>query len=144
MEIGYPTTGGQPIMETLTSGQERKLKHELEKQRKERLAAAHEELLDVADQNYSTFAGEVPDEGDQAVAAELADFENARARRYATALREIDDALVRIDEHCFGQCIDCGDDIGYLRLSAIPTALRCVRCQEQHDRTYAHEARPRL
>jgi hypothetical protein len=67
-------------METLTSRQERKLKQELGKQRNERLAAAHEELIDVADQHYSTFAGEVPDEGDQAVAVELADFENARAR----------------------------------------------------------------
>ena len=131
-------------MESLTSGQERQLKQELEKQRKERLAAAQEELLDVADQHYSTFAGEVPDEGDQAVATELADLENARARRYAASIREIDDALIRIGEHCFGQCIDCGDDIGYPRLSAIPTALRCVRCQDQHDRTYAHEARPRL
>ena len=131
-------------MTTLTWMQERKLKHHLEKQRTERLASAHEELLHVGDEHYSTFAGEVPDSGDQAIAAQLADFENTLARRYAAAIRDIDNALIRLEEHHFGRCVDCGDDIGFRRLRAYPTATRCVRCQEQYDRTYAHEAMPTL
>ena len=131
-------------MTTLTWMQERKLKHDLEKQRTERLAAAHEELLHVDDEHYSTFAGEVPDSGDQAIAAQLADFENALARRYAVAIHDIDNALIRLEEHHFGLCVDCGDDIGFRRLSAYPTATRCLPCQEKHDRTHAHEAMPTL
>ena len=44
----------------------------------------------------------------------------------------------------YGICIDCGDAVAYERLAAYPTAKRCLGCQQQRERTYAHQGTPRL
>jgi RNA polymerase-binding transcription factor DksA len=53
----------------------------------------------------------------------------------ATALADIDAALHRIDEGCFGRCERCDDTIALDRLKALPMASLCMCCQ------YAKEAR---
>jgi DnaK suppressor protein len=45
-------------------------------------------------------------------------------------LRLIQEALLRIDEGSYGECINCGEEIGAKRLEAIPWAPHCIRCQE--------------
>jgi DnaK suppressor protein len=50
-------------------------------------------------------------------------------------LGDIDASLERIDAGTYGQCTDCGVIIPPARLSAYPTAKRCIDCQtlaEQH------------
>jgi DnaK suppressor protein len=47
--------------------------------------------------------------------------------------RQLEDALARLHEPDFGLCVDCGADIPYARLSATPTATRCVACQTRHE-----------
>ncbi|HET9015637.1 MAG TPA: TraR/DksA family transcriptional regulator [Thermomicrobiaceae bacterium] len=49
-------------------------------------------------------------------------------------LAEIDQALQRIERGTYGRCIDCGEPIDPARLRALPTAARCFRCQERHER----------
>ncbi len=49
-------------------------------------------------------------------------------------LRDIDAALKRIKEGTFGTCAACECDISEARLEAIPSALYCVRCEEQRER----------
>jgi len=131
-------------MAPLTTLQLEALKHTLDKQRGKRLRAAHETLQRVRQGHYAVLAGEGPDVVDVANAEELAGMENTLAQRDAEAVRDIDAALARIEEHRFGYCLDCGEDIGFRRLSAQPTATRCVRCQEQHDRLYRRTALPTL
>ena len=48
-------------------------------------------------------------------------------------LKLIEEALDRIDEGSFGECINCGDDIQPKRLDAIPWAPHCIRCQELQE-----------
>lgn len=48
-------------------------------------------------------------------------------------LREIDKALKRIEEGLFGLCEECEKPIPKARLSAIPYARLCVKCQHVHD-----------
>ena len=48
----------------------------------------------------------------------------------AETLREIDDALARIDRGNFGHCEDCRRDISEERLDALPYARRCVHCAQ--------------
>jgi DnaK suppressor protein len=43
-------------------------------------------------------------------------------------LRDIDDALVRIEQGRFGHCARCGGAIGRHRLRAIPEARHCMAC----------------
>ena len=49
-------------------------------------------------------------------------------------LRQIDAALVRIDEGTYGTCRDCEDPIPEKRLRVLPWAILCLGCQERHER----------
>jgi hypothetical protein len=40
----------------------------------------------------------------------------------------------------FGECVDCESQIGPKRLSAVPWASRCIRCQEAADRQEREDA----
>ena len=46
-------------------------------------------------------------------------------------LREIADALRRIDQDIYGTCMECEQPISTKRLEAVPWARYCVTCQEQ-------------
>ncbi len=46
-------------------------------------------------------------------------------------LREIDDALRRIENGLYGTCLDCEEPISAKRLDAVPWARYCVACQEK-------------
>lgn len=45
-------------------------------------------------------------------------------------LREISDALNRIDHDTYGVCLECEEPISTKRLDAVPWARYCVTCQE--------------
>jgi len=45
-------------------------------------------------------------------------------------LREIGDALRRIDNETYGICAECEEPISAKRLDAVPWARYCVTCQE--------------
>ena len=51
-------------------------------------------------------------------------------------LYEIDEALKRIEEKRFGDCLECNKPINRRRLTAIPYASHCIECQskEEHKR----------
>ncbi len=60
--------------------------------------------------------------------------EGAAAAPSETARRElaeIDAALTRIQEGCYGTCLKCGGPMGLQRLRAIPEARYCVACSGQ-------------
>ena len=131
-------------MTRLTTQQTQRLERHLLAQRSSLLNEAHEELTRATERSYEAIAGEVPDFGDQATAASLADFDNAIARRHIEVIREIDDALIRIRTRRFGRCVECDSPMEYARLKAFPTARRCVICQNLHERTFADGATPSL
>ena len=45
----------------------------------------------------------------------------------------IDEALKRIDEKTFGKCLSCGKQITKRRLTAIPYAQYCIKCQQTQE-----------
>jgi DnaK suppressor protein len=47
-----------------------------------------------------------------------------------TLLREVEEALRRIEHGTYGLCQECGEPISAKRLQAVPWAKFCVRCQE--------------
>jgi DnaK suppressor protein len=73
-------------------------------------------------------------EYEESAQVELADYtlshllENQRRE-----LMLIDAALQRMDAKVFGVCIDCGQDIVYERLEALPFALRCEEDAESRE-----------
>ena len=54
-------------------------------------------------------------------------------------MEAIQAALARIDAGTYGICETCGETISAARLTAMPTARRCVSCQErlEHGRPQA-------
>lgn len=104
-----------------------------------RAALAVEIRREVARARGETFAevaGPVHDTGDEALADLVADLDNAEVTRDLAELRELDAARARIADGRYGVCADCGADIPLARLRAQPGALRCVACQERHEKTY--------
>lgn len=62
----------------------------------------------------------------------------------ASELREIDAARARLEEGSYGECMECGQDIGFARLKATPSAVRCIVCQTRFEKTHAPGGRPTL
>jgi DnaK suppressor protein len=73
---------------------------------------------------------------DWAVADSLAELDIAGLRHALKDLAEVDAALGRMRDGSYGVCIDCAEEIAPARLSAYPTATRCLECQQ------TYEARP--
>ena len=53
-------------------------------------------------------------------------------------LREISDALLRIEHGTYGTCMECEEPISTKRLDAVPWARYCVTCQESIADRIAH------
>lgn len=54
----------------------------------------------------------------------------ATGRRRRQGLTSIDAALMRIADHAFGDCFECGKPINPKRLAADPAATLCINCAE--------------
>ena len=67
---------------------------------------------------------------DSILEKEFADVSIARA---SEAIRDIDDALARIDAGTYGLCESCSARIPLERLQAIPHARLCVACSGQRS-----------
>ena len=122
-----------------------KLGRELDQQYKSLLDEVRDALETSENQQYVELINREPaDSGEQATGDALADLNLAIIDRHVQEIRDIEAARVRIEEGRFGSCIECGGDIGFERLLAYPTAKRCLGCQRQHEKTYAHEGNPTL
>jgi DnaK suppressor protein len=87
--------------------------------------------------NFIDIDGDVAD--DEAVADTIVDTQNAIIGLHLQKARDLNAALNLIQTGAYGDCIDCGDNIGFERLAAIPTAKRCIKCQKLHDKKYGSE-----
>jgi DnaK suppressor protein len=108
------------------------------------LAEARAMLAQSGNETFLNVAGGVMDTGDESVADMLADLGAAQIHRHVQELRDIEAAQARARAGTLGICIDCGSDIACERLTAHPTARRCIQCQSMRERSYAHEGRPTL
>lgn len=77
--------------------------------------------------------------GDEAVADTLVDTDNAVIGLHLQKAIDLNAALDRIQSGVYGACIDCGESISFERMSAYPTAKRCIRCQHLREKLFASE-----
>jgi DnaK suppressor protein len=70
-----------------------------------------------------------PDLGDQATAEMDRNFMLRLRGRERKLLKKIDEAIERIDQHVFGICDRCGDEIDIRRLEARPVTTMCIECK---------------
>jgi DnaK suppressor protein len=48
-------------------------------------------------------------------------------------LQLVDDALARIKDGSFGECISCHEELQQKRLEAVPWTRYCITCQEKME-----------
>jgi len=120
------------------------LRRFLEARKRELMAELHDDIERSREDNLANQSAPAGDAGDESVAELLAHLDQFDASRDVGELRAIDAALRRIDEGAYGRCEECGSDIGYERLKASPTAIRCIVCQRQYEKTHASPSTPTL
>lgn len=132
-------------MADLSQAQLDELVKKLTDEREALLQEVRTELENSGDQQRIELLNREPgDSGDESLANALADFNVAMMDRQIAELRDIETAFARVKAGEYGSCIDCGQDIEFPRLKAYPTAKRCLHCQEQRERTFAHAGQPKL
>ncbi|MGR8932187.1 MAG: TraR/DksA family transcriptional regulator [Gammaproteobacteria bacterium] len=135
-------TGGDVMTTHLSSHQLDLIKAKLN----DRLVALRKEIASVMkslDHEQYSEAGDLEsDSADEVLPELLLDIELIYVEHHIQEIREIDAALWRIAEGCYGVCADCKIAIVAESLVANPTALRCADCQEVYDRTFTHCGSP--
>jgi RNA polymerase-binding protein DksA len=129
----------------LSAEQQKQLESALKTRYQQLINEVRHELGQDGEQHFADFAeAGGSDQGDESVADALADIAAARVDRQVNEMRAIEAARKRIKQGEYGVCGDCGEDIRFDRLLAYPAAMRCVNCQQQHEKTHAGEGRPSL
>lgn len=59
--------------------------------------------------------------------------EDFQAGRDLHELQDVDDALHRLDDGSYGDCVACGEAIAAARLTALPSVRLCVACQATQE-----------
>lgn len=131
-------------MAYLTTTQLEVLKKQLQQKKATLWEEVRVELERSGNQKYADLAGVAPDPGEESVAAMLVDLDAAIVDRQVHEIRDIEDTQARIADGSYGTCTECGQEIGFDRLQAYPTAQRCIHCQGQHEKTFAAEGKPTL
>lgn len=121
----------------LTQRQTLELEGIISQRREALLSELREDVRKARAERFDEVAGEVPDTGDESVAALIADLDQADWSRDLNELRGLDAARDRIAEGAYGVCVDCGRDIDFERLRVSPIAIRCIDCQTRHEKTFA-------
>jgi RNA polymerase-binding transcription factor DksA len=121
----------------LTNEQTEELRGIIEARRRSLLAEVQEGTERAREDSFEDLAGPAPDAGDESVATLIGDIDHADVSRDLAELRALEAARGRLAEGRYGVCVDCGGDIEYERLKAAPAALRCIRCQRLHEKTFA-------
>lgn len=76
-------------------------------------------------------AREVQDRGDEANTEQWREANAAMMDHHVDEISGIQAALARIEAGTYGYCVDCGENIGFRRLQAYPSANRCLQCQSK-------------
>ncbi|NQW02824.1 MAG: TraR/DksA C4-type zinc finger protein [Acidobacteria bacterium] len=109
------------------------LKRILEERRREILAQVQGKMRNVRAEGSSGEGQGVLDEAESSESDIQDDIEFALIQMKSETLHRIEEALSRLDSGLFGNCFECGDEIAGRRLRALPFAVRCKDCEEEHE-----------
>jgi DnaK suppressor protein len=111
---------------------------------KKLLLEQRDELLGNA---QKTLSGDIhldpddfPDEIDTASSEQNLAFQGRLREREHGLLGKINQAIDRIEQGIFGECENCGEDIGLRRLQARPVAQLCIDGKDEQETLERREA----
>ncbi|HEX2718054.1 MAG TPA: TraR/DksA C4-type zinc finger protein [Gemmatimonadaceae bacterium] len=92
----------------------------------------HEESSQESDGDLSAYSFHMADQGTDAMEREKAFLFASQEGRF---LWHIDEALRRLyrSPETFGKCHNCGQDIAFERLDALPHARFCIACKQREE-----------
>ncbi len=115
--------------------------------RKRTLESIEKKLIQKQQQILETIEGELANEIEgvesEAITGDIVDEANSSYEHliYSSLtvkeqekLREINEALNRLNEGVYGKCVVCGKSIDEKRLRAIPEAKMCIACKARQER----------
>ncbi len=79
------------------------------------------------------------DIADKAASSYTKEFLFHQSNNDRQLLQMVENALSRIREGTFGECISCGTEIGAKRLDAVPWTRHCIECQEKLEQGILEE-----
>lgn len=88
-------------------------------------------MLSAVAQGRETATDDTQDVADQAVASYQKELLFSQGTNGHMQLRHIREALERLEDGTFGECVHCGETIGAKRLEALPWTPYCIGCQEK-------------
>ncbi len=105
---------------------------------REQLVAKRKELIQVVQktEDYGREANseaETMDIADKASSSYTKEFMFSKSNADRRQLQKIADAIVRLDDGEFGNCVNCEEEIGRKRLEAVPWAELCIKCQQLEE-----------
>src|SRR3954447_24965723 len=97
----------------------------------------------AADGDLSTYSFHMADQGTDAMEREKAFLFASQEGRF---LWHIDQALRRLyrSPETFGKCHNCGQEIAFERLDALPHARFCIQCKQREEDAKSKEPHPFL
>jgi len=104
---------------------------------KKRLLGKRQDLLGLV--TRSELDGRVADEAgtkdlaDKANNTYTKEFLFYQSSNERTLLQLVDEAMGRIEQGNYGECVHCGSPVEMKRLEAVPWARHCIPCQEKQD-----------
>ena len=98
---------------------QRELRHTMNRAAQDGRDADLESAQDIADRAANSYNKE---------------FLFSQSNNERQLLQMVDNALDRIREGTFGECISCGQDINAKRLEAVPWTRHCIECQEKLEK----------
>ena len=112
-------------------------KRELAKLRKQ-LLEARTALVDRV-QKTEDYSREADAEGGARDLADKASSSYAKELMFSMSnadrqlLQAMDDALERMEDGTYGECQNCGEEVGKKRLEAVAWAILCISCKELEE-----------
>ncbi len=111
---------------------------------KKRLETRQQELRRTVNRNQAD--GRSADEdtaaadiADRAASSYNKEFLFSVSNNDRALLQMVENALSRIREGSFGECIHCGKEINSKRLEAVPWTRHCIECQEKLEQGLLEE-----
>jgi DnaK suppressor protein len=104
---------------------------------RERLLLKKQQILEAYHKNKS-YGKEADGEGAQDIADKASnsytkEFLFSLSNTERDTLRQVDEALVRLETRRFGVCASCEEEMNLKRLEAVPWARLCLACQEKQE-----------
>jgi len=84
--------------------------------------------------------GSAQDIADRAASSYTKEFLFHQSNNDRQLLQMVENALSRIREGSFGECISCGKEINPKRLEAVPWTRHCIECQEKLEQGLLEQA----